>query len=93
VTDIPAIHDLVTDVHARLSATAAQNLPAAPGKKDLEAVDESVREDVSAAIEERRAELGEAKAVAESMAKQAESLEGQMTEDIERLLKLAAPPE
>jgi hypothetical protein len=89
MTVIPEIEQLVTDVHARLSATAAEGVPAAPGKKQMEAVDPSLRDDVMAAFEARREELGADKAVAAAEAKQAEGLAEQMSGDLERLLKVA----
>jgi hypothetical protein len=89
MTVIPPIHELMADVHARLSATAAENVPAAPGKKQIEAVDETLRDGVMAAIEERRTAIGAIKVLAAAEAKQAEGLEEQMTRDLERLLKVA----
>jgi 4'-phosphopantetheinyl transferase EntD len=92
MTDIDAIHELVTGLQRRLADTAGVKVPPAPTKKQLDAVDPALREEVQAAVEERRAELGATKTVAASVAKQAEKLERQMTADLERLLKEALLP-
>lgn len=89
MTDTTTVNDLVSDVRDRLQEMARSAAPPTPGKKVLEALDPSIRDDVLAAAKELQAEHAARKVVARSLAKQAKTLETQMADDLKRLLEVA----
>ena len=84
-----SIDELVTDVHDRLAEMAKAPIPPTPGKRLLEALDPSIRDDVLTAAKALRAKHTARKAVSGSVAKQLKAVEKQMTSDLERLLEVA----
>jgi hypothetical protein len=87
MTETP-VHQLIADVEAGLREMAKRPVPASPGKKLLETIDPSLRDEVRAAVEGLRAEQVTRKAVSGSAADQAAGLAKTMVADFERLLEL-----